>query len=406
MAKHKHKHNQSSNDNEDKKATTHKAHRSSLTKRRTPKLQEAPPQLPPSQAVQVVATIQPVRSKKATPENIAAWKEALVKPHTFLQSVAAEIQKPLQQQQPPPEDLGKNIVEALLAVQQTLNHLFLVRWSREVLLTSKFGRFPFKWSSKFPKIQGAALEPHRKQILNVSSQIQQDSATLVMYFKAVIGAADQAFSTLQKFRTLQSKLEQEGRPKPDMVAYKELRNQKATKSHGELKGVPIGLVLSGRGEAAILGIHTAILAGIDFTKEEACYAVCSSGKYNDKEESALNGGVIHYTGMGGLNKEGKQTEDQQKTPANSSLIRSYKTQKPIRVLRKDHSNPRNLAYRYEGLYRCNEYTYKGSPKVYTFHLTPIPGKSLVDWHIKQYHLRHQQPSIKGLPSAPHQTTKK
>lgn len=54
------------------------------------------------------------------------------------------------------------------------------------------------------------------------------------------------------------------RSKPDMIAFKELSAQLSPKrTHGHIPGVIIGAELNGRGEVAILGVHTQILRGID-----------------------------------------------------------------------------------------------------------------------------------------------
>ena len=85
-----------------------------------------------------------------------------------------------------------------------------------------------------------------------------------------------AAEVLARYRKEHDRLKREGQRKPDMVAFKRLKYEWAPafdESHGEISGVPIGLNLLGRGEAAILGIHTQILCGIDAGRDEACYAV-------------------------------------------------------------------------------------------------------------------------------------
>ena len=49
-----------------------------------------------------------------------------------------------------------------------------------------------------------------------------------------------------------------------MIAFKELRGQLAPKRmHGHIPGVEVGARFGGRGEVAILGIHTQMMRGID-----------------------------------------------------------------------------------------------------------------------------------------------
>lgn len=52
--------------------------------------------------------------------------------------------------------------------------------------------------------------------------------------------------------------------KPDMIAYSKLRGQYTPKVpiYGHIPGVKIGDEFSGRGELAILGLHTDMMRGI------------------------------------------------------------------------------------------------------------------------------------------------
>mmetsp|Transcript_5571 Transcript_5571/g.11767 ORF Transcript_5571/g.11767 Transcript_5571/m.11767 type:complete len:333 (-) Transcript_5571:160-1158(-) len=194
---------------------------------------------------------------------------------------------------------------------------------------------------------------------------------------SLVVCTGRAAQALQKFRERLRELERDGKPKPDMVAYKELRRAWTPfpRHHGELEGVPIGVKLAGRGEAAILGIHQNILSGIDAVKDEACYAVCLSGGYADDHDNGTDDGTVIYTGSGG--QKGKhQVSDQVENAANLSLITSVDTADPIRLLRRTENG--KVGFYYEGLYRCTDYTYEESvegPKVYKFTLVPIPGKS-------------------------------
>lgn len=53
------------------------------------------------------------------------------------------------------------------------------------------------------------------------------------------------------------------RAKPDMIAYSELRGEHTpTESHGHIPGVRVGQEFQGRGELAILGLHTQMMRGI------------------------------------------------------------------------------------------------------------------------------------------------
>ena len=187
-----------------------------------------------------------------------------------------------------------------------------------------------------------------------------------------------AAEALAAFRAREAELRAAGQRKPDMVAFKELRFRYQhggadEPEHGALPGVPVGLTLRGRGEAAILGIHTSILSGIDARIGAACFAVCVSGGYTDDDDHRADGSIV-YTGCG-QNRGRRQVADQEETYSNASLIMSCNTGLPIRVLRgrKEGGKP---VYVYDGLYVCKDYTYEPSldgPKVYKFTLVPAAG---------------------------------
>ena len=203
----------------------------------------------------------------------------------------------------------------------------------------------------------------------VAATLTNDYETTNMTTVECWGPAKEA---LEAYRQREFELKQEGRAKPDMIACKELR-AKYTKprKHGELEGVPTGLLLRNRGEAAILGIHQKIMSGIDSIKGESCYAVCLSGGYVDDDDNTDPDGIIYYTGEGGKDKKGKfHVEDQSASKSgNEALLRSFDSKLTIRVLR-----GQNGRYFYLGLYRCEGYTHdKGQEgfKVYKFKLVPL-----------------------------------
>ena len=175
---------------------------------------------------------------------------------------------------------------------------------------------------------------------------------------------------------------------PGMKAYSELRNSVGTptgyrKVHGEIDGVPIGLELESRGEAAILGIHCQLLKGIDSLKDNPCFAVCLSGGYGDDDFNRGNG-TITYTGSGGQAKGKMQTNQSDNCDNLSLKLAANANAPPIRVLRK----LKHGCYRYEGLYQCTGWRYEKGTEgahVYKFTLEPIAGKhvqySLIAPHI-------------------------
>lgn len=253
--------------------------------------------------------------------------------------------------------------EGVEIIQNCLEELNQVDMTLQLLQETLIGRTVHEFRSH-PVVgdQARALKKKWKFLLRQDIGVQ---------------CAGRAAQALTEFRKRVNELQRLGQKKPDMVAYKELRHKwTPPKNHGEILGVPIGLKLKGRGEAAILGIHTQILSGIDAVKDKACFAVCISGGYADDRDEAEDG-TIQYTGSGGQ-KGKRQVEDQIENTDNASLILSVATQEPIRVLRGTKTKRGSPMYCYNGLYRCTDFDYQKStdgPMVYVFTLVPIPGQS-------------------------------
>lgn len=187
-----------------------------------------------------------------------------------------------------------------------------------------------------------------------------------------------AAEALSAYREREAFLKRNGQHEPDMVAFKELRSTwTPERQHGQIGGVPVGLKLGGRGQAAILGIHKQMLRGIDAVKDESCFAICVAGKYADDDDDHGSDGTIVYTGEGGQ-KKGHQVEDQKRSAGNAALIESIDTQLPVRVLRGRQRGHHAPEYYYDGLYKCTGYRYEASaegPLVYKFTLAPIENES-------------------------------
>lgn len=273
-----------------------------------------------------------------------------------------------------------------------------------------------------------------------------------------------ASTILQEFDERQYLIQHiQQRAKPDMIAFKELRHdplcgqmiqnaghsrsakqeinpndpqsnqqsqsqdQSPQSPFGLVPGIPLGFHFRNRGQAAITGVHTKILRGIDYptpmnnnrtaNKEiVACTAVCmSDAGYTDEDHEILlvqqqdndnNDAAnanrhphnassttveqqqqqqppahIWYMGEGKVRKN-QLVEDQKESPGNRALLHSVQTQQPIRmirkgILKKQQGNRRQneIYYEYQGLYRCQEWTYQpvrpGGPKAYRFQLLPV-----------------------------------
>eukprot|EP00550_Attheya_septentrionalis_P001403 CAMPEP_0198288370 /NCGR_PEP_ID=MMETSP1449-20131203/6877_1 /TAXON_ID=420275 /ORGANISM="Attheya septentrionalis, Strain CCMP2084" /LENGTH=529 /DNA_ID=CAMNT_0043986487 /DNA_START=134 /DNA_END=1723 /DNA_ORIENTATION=- len=219
------------------------------------------------------------------------------------------------------------------------------------------------------------ISSNRKQKQRPNRQISLSSSTNAR--RIAPECSGDAAIALEIFRELESTLKHAGRRKSDMIAYKELSPKWTPKrQHGHIPGVPVGVYLHGRGEAAILGLHRQIVRGIDSLDGESCYAICVSGGYVDDDDHRPDGSLV-YTGVGGQ-KGRHQVTDQKSQGGNDALLRSIDTHLPIRVLRGGQIKGGGAEYFYDGLYTCISYTYEASldgPKVYKFTLVPIEKES-------------------------------
>ena len=122
-------------------------------------------------------------------------------------------------------------------------------------------------------------------------------------------------------------------------------------------------------------MHAPRQAGISGSQREGADSIVLSGKYEDDED---HGNLIVYTGHGGRDPEsGKQVTDQELVRNNLALALSCQKGLPVRVIRGgDSRNPfaPQEGYRYEGLFRVEEYwreTGKSGFAVWRFRLRKI-----------------------------------
>jgi hypothetical protein len=238
-------------------------------------------------------------------------------------------------------------------------------------------------------LERGILKPVKK-CRKQAGAIGERAATLLEKWRLIHEQWAQVKKNLDTFRAEVQRLKSDGKnkgkpvAKPDMIAFSNLSDELTPpRGHGEIPGVPIGLKLRGRGEAAILGIHRNIMRGIDAYGGNACYAICLSGRYADDDDDSPDG-TITYTGSGG-HKNRRQVEDQTENADNKSLLRSIATHQPIRVLRGKTMSDGSPAYVYDGLYQCTAHAKVPSvdgPKVYVFTLKPIPGKSIHSFRVR------------------------
>lgn len=125
---------------------------------------------------------------------------------------------------------------------------------------------------------------------------------------------------------------------------------------GEIPNVIEGQHFGTRLELSHSVVHRPPRAAISGSQAEGADSIVRSGGYEDDKDF---GDVILFAGHGGRNhKSKKQTTNQDRNPQNPTLIKSYETGLPIRVIRGAAlSSPFAPAsgYRYDGLYCVEAY---------------------------------------------------
>ncbi|TFK68926.1 hypothetical protein BDN72DRAFT_878756 [Pluteus cervinus] len=125
--------------------------------------------------------------------------------------------------------------------------------------------------------------------------------------------------------------------------------------YGHIKGFPPGSLFEKRKELQKNAVHNQSVAGISGSPQTGTCSIVISGGYEDDLDA---GDVLEYTGTGGqddsYSNPGPQTSDQSwEHPHNGSLLRSFETKRPVRVIRGTNSKSPYAplsGYRYDGLY--------------------------------------------------------
>lgn len=149
----------------------------------------------------------------------------------------------------------------------------------------------------------------------------------------------------------------------------------APRVFGEIAGVPEGSVFESRLELSRAGVHRPTQAGISGAGKDGADSIVLSGGYEDDQD---DGNEIVYTGHGGRDPEtGQQIGDQLLIGGNLALATSCIHGLPVRVIRRvthQWGKPRNGGYRYDGLYRVEDYwrdTGKSGYTIWRFRLTKL-----------------------------------
>ncbi|WP_343523724.1 YDG/SRA domain-containing protein [Pedobacter sp.] len=155
------------------------------------------------------------------------------------------------------------------------------------------------------------------------------------------------------------------------------------RTFGEIYGILEGDIFKNRIELSHSKVHKPIQAGISGSENEGADSIVISGGYEDDEDYQH---TIIYTGHGGRSNNSKiQVTDQTLTRGNKALAISCEKGFPVRVtrgLRTIINNTDIFVYRYDGLYRVDEY-WKEKGKsgfiIWRFRLTKIIDEIDVDY---------------------------
>jgi putative restriction endonuclease len=153
----------------------------------------------------------------------------------------------------------------------------------------------------------------------------------------------------------------------------------ADRLFGHVLGEPTGKAYVDRRTASQAGIHRPLQGGICGAGDGAESIVVSGGYVDDQDF----GDVIVYTGQGGRDPEsGRQVRDQELTRGNLGLARNCLEGLPVRVIRGYQGDPAYsppYGYRYDGLFRVDEYWQKTGQdgfQVWQFRLVALDDDDL------------------------------
>ncbi|WP_051201377.1 YDG/SRA domain-containing protein [Christiangramia portivictoriae] len=126
----------------------------------------------------------------------------------------------------------------------------------------------------------------------------------------------------------------------------------STPIFGNPNNISEGTVFNNRYELIEAGLHRSTVRGIDGNASDGAAAIVMSGGYEDDYDL---GEEILYTGEGGNDtSSGKQVAHQQwDSPGNAGLLKSMKSNYPVRVIRGWKHNSKfspKEGYKYDGLF--------------------------------------------------------
>ena len=125
---------------------------------------------------------------------------------------------------------------------------------------------------------------------------------------------------------------------------------------GAIPGIAEGRLFANRSELAAAKVHRPRMHGISGSGDSGAESIVISGGYEDDRDF---GDVILYTGEGGRDSTtGRQVADQPMSRGNLALARSADEGLSVRVIRGarlDSEHAPAAGYRYDGIYRVEQY---------------------------------------------------
>ena len=159
-----------------------------------------------------------------------------------------------------------------------------------------------------------------------------------------------------------------------------------------------GQIFAGKWQMSVEGAHADIRGGISGGPKQGAYSIVM-GLYDPKKDNSYAdvdcGDEIYYIGTElkntndyrPTNDMDREDEEEYKNPGEAplktrTLMKSYETQKPVRLFRSGNAAPivkRRPAkdyYRYDGLYRVKNWeTLKMNKQICRFYMVRIPGQN-------------------------------
>ncbi|XP_056691540.1 histone-lysine N-methyltransferase, H3 lysine-9 specific SUVH5-like [Spinacia oleracea] len=160
---------------------------------------------------------------------------------------------------------------------------------------------------------------------------------------------------------------------------------KTPKNIGPVPGVNIGDTFDLRLKLVIMGIHSPLIDGIDYTRVRgqliAISIVATDSYYNDLSKA----NEILYTGVGGtFEPNGKYAKDQELKRGNLALKNSMEFQNVVRVVRgMKNKGVKNTEFIYDGLYKvvaCYKIMGPYGKMHFHFKLMRCPAQEPIIWN--------------------------